>query len=89
MRIILVKLTFHVTEKCQKKNEIKINKNFTVSFSGKTPLKLEQMPQKFKQFPFRACCKHSQPLLVIGLLLRFYNYVQTNGTCVDPDQTDS
>ena len=43
MRIILIKLTGYLTEKSQ-------NKNFTVEFPGKTPLKLKKYPQKSDDF---------------------------------------
>ena len=35
---------------------------FTVSFLGKNPLKLKNIPKKIKQFQPRTCCKHSRPL---------------------------
>ena len=45
MQIILVKITLYVTDKSQK------NKKITVSFPGKTPLKLKHMPKKLKHLP--------------------------------------
>ena len=78
MQIILVKLTLYVTEKSKKKK--KKNRNFTVSFP-----KLKRMPpppppkkKKKKKFPSRTRCKQAGPCpTFIGLLLRFYNNVQT------------
>ena len=48
-----------VCYRCMPKKQ---NKKITVSFPGKTLLKLKQMPKKIKQFPSRTCCKHNRPL---------------------------
>ena len=37
-------------------------KNFTISFPGKTLLKLKNTSQKIKQIVSFTCCKHSRPL---------------------------
>ena len=38
------------------------SKKITISFSGKTNIKVLKMAQNIKHFPSGTCCKHSQPL---------------------------
>ena len=65
------------------------NKNSTVSFPGKTPFKLKQMPlNQTLSIPHLLQAQPASPTNS-GLLLRFYNNVQTEWHCIDPNQTDS
>ena len=72
MRIILIKLTLYLTEKCQKRKKHRL-------ISWQNPLKVEiNTPKKSDNFnPVPAASTAGPCPTIIGLLLRFYDNVQT------------
>ena len=75
---------------CYRKNAPK-SKNFTISFPGKTPLKLKQMPKKNQTITIPHLLK-AQPTIALLLLVCYCGSTtmcRQNGNCADPNQTDS
>ena len=80
MQIILVKLTIILVKLVRYKSYRKMpkKKEFAISFLGKSPLKLEKYLKKSSNFNAIPAASTAGPCpTIIGLLLRFYNSVQT------------
>ena len=82
MQIILVKLTLCVTEEYKKK--------ITVSFPGKTPLKLKNAPNNQTiSFPYLLQAQPALALLLLACNCGSTTMCRRNGNCVDSNPTDS
>ena len=83
MQIFLVELTFYLTEKCRK------NK-FTVSFLGKTPLKLKKYLKKSNNFtPVLAASTAALVQQLLACYCGSTTLCRWNGNYVDPKHPDS
>ena len=83
MQIILVNRTSYVAEKCQK---------ITVSFPGKTPLKLKKINVPENQaisIPYQLQAQPALALLLLACYCSSTTMCRQNRNCVNPNQTDS
>ena len=85
MRIILIKLTLYLTEKCQKKKKI----HRLISWQNPVKIKIN-IPKNSDKFNPAPAAKTAGPCpTIINCYCNSTTMYRRNGNCVDPNHTDS